>query len=97
MISWLLLVIVLLALTAIGIWFWGNVFGRGEVLEPLDPDATREANRRAVADGDIDGVEFEIVPRGYRPEQVDEVIAGLWRRLSEVEEQTFRLSRPEKD
>lgn len=97
MISWLLLVIVLLALTAIGIWFWGAVFGRGEVLEPLDRDATREANRRAVEGGDIDDVEFEIVPRGYRPEQVDEVIEGLWRRLAEAEEGNFRLSRPEKD
>lgn len=83
MISWLLLIVLLLAITAVGTWFWGSVFGRGEVLPPLDPDATREANRRAVAVGDIDALEFEIVPRGYRPEQVDEVIAALTARLPE--------------
>lgn len=81
MISWLLLIVLLLALTAIGTWLWGSVFGRGELLEPLDPDTTREENLRAVTEGDIDGIEFEIVPRGYRPEQVDEVIAALAARL----------------
>ncbi|GAB3696891.1 DivIVA domain-containing protein [Corynebacterium nasicanis] len=83
MISWLLLIILLLALTVLGTWFWGSVFGRGELLAPLDPADTREANLRAVAEGDIDAVQFEIVPRGYRPEQVDEVIAALVARLPE--------------
>lgn len=85
MISWLLLIILLAAFTAVGTWFWGSVFGRGELEEPLDPDDTRAANRRAVAHGDLDGIQFEIVRRGYRPEQVDEVIEALSARLREVE------------
>lgn len=97
MFSWLLLVILLLAFTAVGVWFWGSVFGRGEVLPPLDPDGTRETNRQAIGAGDIDSVRFEIVLRGYRPEQVDDVIAHLCLRIEEAEKTISRLSSPKKD
>lgn len=97
MFSWLLLLILLIAFVVIGIWFWGGVFGRGEVLPPLDPEETRRANRRAVAAGDLDSVQFDIVHRGYRPEQVDDVIEGLSARLEEAEETVARLSPPKSD
>lgn len=97
MFSWLLLIILLLAFTAVGIFFWGSVFGRGEVLPPLDPDGTSQANRQAVDTGDTGAVRFEIVHRGYRPEQVDDVIDDLSRRLAEAQETISRLSSPKKD
>lgn len=92
MLSWLLLIALLAAFTVLGVWFWGSVFGRGELLEPLDPQETLEANRRAVGAGKIDDVQFELVPRGYRPEQVDDVIAHLTWRLHEAEDRLSRLS-----
>ncbi|MCS5478888.1 DivIVA domain-containing protein [Corynebacterium hylobatis] len=97
MFSWLLLIIVLLALIAVGIWFWGAVFGRGEVLPPLDADNTRDRNEQAVAAGDLNSVQFEIVHRGYRPEQVDDVLDQLHRRLAEAEKTITRLSSPKID
>ena len=33
------------------------------------------ANRQAVVVGDLDAVEFSVVPRGYRADQVDAVLA----------------------
>lgn len=92
MLSWLLLIVLLAAFVVLGIWIWGNVFGRGEVLEPLDPQQTIEANRRAVGSGTIDDVRFDLVPRGYRPEQVDDVIAHLQWRVREAEDRLSRLS-----
>lgn len=92
MLSWLLLIVLLAAFVVLGIWFWGSVFGRGEVLEPLDPQETIEANRHAVGSGSLDEVQFDLVPRGYRPEQVDDVIAHLSWRLQQSEEKLSRLS-----
>ncbi|QGU04273.1 hypothetical protein [Corynebacterium comes] len=97
MFSWLLLVILLIAFVAIGIVFWGSVFGRGEVLPPLDPDETLRANRVAVGTGNLDAVQFELVYRGYRPEQVDDVIAHLSAELKEAQETIARLSYLKKD
>lgn len=83
---WILLIVVLLALIVLGTWFWGMIFGRGEVLEPIDDPATvREDNRLAVGAGRIDDVQFELVTRGYRPEQVDDVIAHLVWKLEQAD------------
>ncbi|HHU68412.1 hypothetical protein [Corynebacterium sp.] len=92
MLSWLLLIVLSAAFVVLGVWFWGSVFGRGELLEPLDPQETLEANRHAVGSGRIDDVQFELVPRGYRPEQVDDVISHLTWRLREAEDTLSRLS-----
>lgn len=93
MLSWLLLILVLAFFIVLGTWFWGTVFGRGEVLPPLDPSTVTEHNRRVLEDGDLDDLRFEIVPRGYRPEQVDEVILTLRTRLAEAEKMaSHRLS-----
>lgn len=97
MFSWLLLILLLAAFTVLGIWLWGSVFGRGEVLPPLDPAETLEANRRAVGAGRIDDVQFELVPRGYRPEQVDDVIAHLTWQLSQARGEETRLPESKKD
>lgn len=78
MLSWILLIVVLAALVVLGTWFWGTVFGRGEVLEPIDdPDTLRADNRAAVSAGETEKVRFPLVTRGYRPELVDDVIAQL--------------------
>ncbi len=97
MFSWLLLIVLLIACVVLGVWFWGSVFGRGELLEPLDPQATLEENRRAVGAGKIDDVRFDLVPRGYRPDQVDDVISHLTWALREAEDRLSRLSAGKND
>lgn len=85
MVSWLLLILMLIAFIVLGTWAWGVLFGRGEVLEPVrDRAALEEANRAAVADGRVDDLRFELVPRGYRPEQVDAVIAEFTEQLAQA-------------
>ncbi|CAM2770999.1 DivIVA domain-containing protein [Corynebacterium propinquum] len=42
------------------------------------------ANRQAVAAGDLDAVEFSVVPRGYRADQVDAVLAECQRELTRL-------------
>lgn len=85
MLSWVLLILVLLALTVLGTWFWGSVFGRGEILEPIDePAAVVELNRRAVSENRMADISFDLVFRGYRPEQVDDVIAHLEWKLKQA-------------
>lgn len=97
MFSWVLLIIVLAAFVVIGVWYWGSIFGRGEVLPPLDPDETRRLNQQALDEGDLDSVQFELVYRGYRPEQVDDVIGRLSEQLEKAEETIARLSSPKSD
>ena len=42
MLSWIMLLLVLFSLTVIGTWVWGSIFGRGEVMHPLDePEKVR--------------------------------------------------------
>lgn len=52
------------------------------------------ANRQAVAVGDLDAVEFSVVPRGYRADQVDAVLAECQRELTRLrrELEYFQLS-----
>lgn len=52
------------------------------------------ANRQAVAGGDLDAVEFSVVPRGYRADQVDAVLAECQRELTRLrrELEYFQLS-----
>lgn len=98
MLSWVLLIVLLVALVAVGTWFWGRVFGRGEVLPPIQSSSqVIELNRKAVGTGDLSGLEFEIVRRGYRPEQVDDVIAHLEWQLAEAHRELRQRSSAEKD
>ena len=51
MMSWILLIVVLIALVIIGTWAWGSIVGRGTVMdtpdEPVDVDLE---NLRALDD-----------------------------------------------
>ncbi|BAU95494.1 hypothetical protein N24_1232 [Corynebacterium suranareeae] len=72
------MIIVLLALIVIFTWGFAKLFGRGEQTQPLpDNDEIVEHNRQAVGDGNIDNIMFDTVMRGYRQDQVDDVIAHL--------------------
>lgn len=42
-------------------------------------------------------MQFELVYRGYRPEQVDDVIGRLSEQLKKAEETIARLSSPKSD
>ncbi|WKD57882.1 hypothetical protein CAPI_06710 [Corynebacterium capitovis DSM 44611] len=78
MLSWILLILIVALVAVLGLITSAAVFGRGEVVEPLPPTADVIArNRRAVEAGDIDAIELEVVPRGYRMDQVDALIEQL--------------------
>lgn len=93
MFSWILLLLVLAAFVVLSTWGWGKIFGLGDVMGDVDEKVdVRAFNRAALDRGELDDLRFELVPRGYRPEQVDEVIADLRAQLDEA----HRLER-EKD
>ena len=78
MLSWIALIVVLAALIVIGTWAWGSMFGH----KPVPTDAFLEtdvpaANRAALARGDINAIAFDVVPHGYRQEQVDDLLNAL--------------------
>ncbi|WP_448853448.1 DivIVA domain-containing protein [Corynebacterium frankenforstense] len=77
MLSWIFLIVVLVLLVIVGTWIAGRLLGRGEPEPAADPEEVAAANERAVAAGDLDAVRFELVPRGYRPEQVEAVLDQL--------------------
>lgn len=77
MLSWIFLIVVLVLLVIVGTWTAGRLLGRGEPEPAADPEEVAAANARAVAAGDLDAVRFELVPRGYRPEQVEAVLDQL--------------------
>ena len=78
MLSWIVLIVVLIAFIVIGTWLWGSIFGPGTVMDPPDePQKVLENNRVAAAQGRFDDVQFEVVPRGYRQDQVDDLLAQL--------------------
>lgn len=78
MLSWIVLILVLAALSIIGVRVFASVFGRGEQLPPMPPtEEVKEANRRAVEEGNFGDIQLEVVQRGYRMDQVDALIAQL--------------------
>ena len=78
MLSWLLLILVIAAIAVFGAWVSVSIFGRGEVLPPMDePHDVIQANRAAVEGGRIDDIALEVVPRGYRQDQVDALVEQL--------------------
>ncbi|WP_020580247.1 DivIVA domain-containing protein [Actinopolymorpha alba] len=85
---WLVLVVAVLGLTA------AVAVGRGGGLERAYPDRhdIRLPSGRPIIASDVDGVAFSVVLRGYRMDEVDEVIrrlvyeiAGRDARLNELE------------
>lgn len=78
MLSWLILILVIVAIALFGAWVSSAIFGRGEVLPPMDePQNVIADNRAAVDEGRYDDIALEVVPRGYRQDQVDALIAHL--------------------
>ena len=78
MLTWIVMIVVLAALVVLFTWLFAKMFGRGEKAMPLpDNEEIIEHNRRVVGGGDIDDIVFETVLRGYRQDQVDDVIAHL--------------------
>ena len=83
MLSWIMLLLVLIALTVIGTWVWGSIFGRGEVMH-LSLIHISEPT----SEGRLDQVKFEVVPRGYRQDQVDDLLAQLEEQLSSAQKRS---------
>ncbi|MBC3186149.1 DivIVA domain-containing protein [Corynebacterium sp. zg-331] len=95
---WMLLIVVLCALTVVSTWAWGRIFGRGEVEAPVvNTSSVREHNRAALSRGELDDVRFDLVIRGYRPDQVDEVIETLWQRIEALEEREAQREQGKSD
>lgn len=95
MLTWLIMIVVLAALVVIFTWVFAKLFGRGEATQPLPGnDEIIEHNRAAVRAGETNNIMFDTVMRGYRQDQVDDVIEHLkWQvdslkaRLMEVDPQ----------
>ncbi len=78
MLSWIVLILCLAACFVLGMWLSAKIFGRGEALPPMpETEDVKEANRRAVEDGNFGEIQLEVVHRGYRMDQVDALIAQL--------------------
>lgn len=97
MLTWIVMIVVLAALVVLFSWLFAKLFGRGGEAMPLpDNDEVIEHNRRVVGDGEINDIMFDTVLRGYRQDQVDDVVAHLkWQvdslnaRLEKMDEQDF--------
>lgn len=83
MLTWIFLIVVLALLTVLFTWLFGRLFGRGEILPARDErqDVIGQ-NREHIAAGELEELSFDIVPRGYRADQVDAALADLKGQLS---------------
>lgn len=76
--SWLMLLVLLVVFTGIATFFWGTIFGKGEVMDPKpDVDELKDVNREFAKSGDFQRISFDVVPRGYRQDQVDDMLEQL--------------------
>ncbi|MGP6173541.1 DivIVA domain-containing protein [Corynebacterium sp. A21] len=93
MLTWILLILALIVLTVLFTWLFGQLFGRGEILPPLDEDEdVIQRNRESINVGDLESLSFDVVPRGYHPEQVEAALADLKAQLKGVGVQSHDLS-----
>lgn len=78
MLSWILLILIVAIVCLLGTMLSMQLFGRGEALPPVaETMDVIEHNRHAVHRGDTDAITLEVVHRGYRMDQVDDLIAQL--------------------
>lgn len=78
MFSWILILFALAVATTGLAFLFSKVFGRGEAMPQLEDTRNQKAiNFDLIAAGNVDDIHFDTVIRGYRPEQVDAVIAQL--------------------
>ncbi|WP_080795594.1 DivIVA domain-containing protein [Corynebacterium pacaense] len=86
MLTWILMIIVLAALVVLFTFFFATVFGRGERTMPLPSnDEVLEYNRTRLEHGEIDEIMFDTVLRGYRQDQVDDVIEELRHQIDSLQ------------
>lgn len=86
MLPWLVLIVLLAALTVLLMWLFGKIFRDDEVLDaPETSRAAMTANRQAVARGDWDGIAIDVASRGYRQDQVDDLLAVLAAKIEQLE------------
>lgn len=85
MLNWILLILLLMIMIIFLTWVFSNVFGRGEPTLPAVASAdTVRSNSHAIAAGKLDDIQFDLVPRGYRQDQVDAVIEELMTQLAQA-------------
>ncbi|TRX36752.1 DivIVA domain-containing protein [Corynebacterium guaraldiae] len=95
MMSWILLIVVLIALIIIGTWAWGSFVGRGPVMGAPDKAVnTDRENLRALEEGRFDDLRFDVVARGYRQDQVDALLAAVERHWGAKAASSGELSEP---
>ncbi|QDZ42332.1 hypothetical protein [Corynebacterium sp. sy039] len=90
MLSWLLLTVVVAFFALIIALIMGTLSGSGErqSARELHPRAElMQGNRNAVATHDVDAVHLELALRGYRQDQVDDLIEALFARIDYLEQQ----------
>lgn len=87
MTSWIILILLLAACVVAGTWIFGRILGRGELIEPPEPTRLMESNAQAIDEARTDDIRFEIVHRGYKPEQVDAVIEHLLTQIEQAHKQ----------
>ena len=84
------------AVALLGAWLSSSIFGRGEALPPMDePRDVMAANRAAVDAGRFGDIALEVVPRGYRQDQVDDLIEHLLRAQERRIDGEFSPAEPE--
>lgn len=85
MLSWILLILLLIIMIILLTGIFSKIFGRGEPIEPAVSTAeTIRNNSRAIAAGRMGEIQFDLVPRGYRQDQVDAVIEDLMAQLAKA-------------
>ena len=96
MLSWVILILVIAAIAVVGVLVSASIFGRGEALPPMDePQDVIAANRAAVDFGRYNDIALEVVPRGYRQDQVDALIEHLLSLQGRKIEEEFSTEQPE--
>jgi DivIVA domain-containing protein len=78
-------VVVVFAVAAVAV-------GRGGGLSPVDPDVVRPALPESpMSADDVESLHFAVVFRGYRMDQVDDVLDRLGRELTERDDRIIEL------
>ena len=78
-VMWIVVILLLVILVGVFGYIFYSLFGRGEALPPVDKHDVIASNAAAIAEGRYGDIRFELVPRGYRQEQVDAAVEELLR------------------
>lgn len=98
MLPWIIFILAAILCTALATAVFGGVLNGGSLKQaPVDSQKVSAANNALIREGNAEDVRFEVVYRGYRPTQVDEVIAQLNTEVLELREENSRLRAANKD